>query len=421
MNKPLGYNPGDPSTIPAESKIDPKTGANLAPGMVSMEDVIKIQEQLEKGITPVIAPKEDEVPKEDAITEEEITALKEKAEKSPDELSEDEKAFLAELEAAQQEPPAGNEDEPKEDEKIITIGGVQKRESEVVAEMEEEFGVDTSQLPPENLQKMLNTFLDSKNKGAWQKSLTQNSQAVATQRKEAQQMLDQVNVQRIRTEEALADIAGKIKQLEKYAASDVTEADAIDSPIKQREFNKKLDAEEQLPELRKQHEELEDKASQYANSQKVAEITLFQSANPQYLTSEKFAEVLQKFDEGTLPEDSPDADRILDLVSVARHAQTIGKSLEVAYKDLAKMGQLRVKPASQNKPPIPKPKSPIGETFAEKLAKRQKNPTNFLSGSGGKPAIKASAPKKAAGDLVREATSRALGTQGSKAIDEIGY
>ncbi len=285
--------------------------------------------------------------------------------------------------------------------------------------MEAEFGVDTSALPPENLQKMINSFLDSKNKGAWQKSLTQNSQQVATKRKEAEDLLNQASAQRQRTESALVDIGAKIKQLEKYAQSEVTEADAIDSPTKGREFHRKLDAEEQLPELRKQQKELEDQASQYANSQQVAEITLFQSANPQYLTSDKFADVLQKYDEGAIAEDNPDSDRVLDLVDVARHAQTIGKSLEVAYKDLAKMGRLRVK--SQNKPPIPKPKAQVGESFAEKLARRQKNPTTFLSGKGGKSPLRSALPQKAAGDLVREATSRALGTAGSDALQKLDY
>lgn len=409
------YDPTKPETIPPEATIG-KNGENTSADVVSAEEAMRIAEAAAKGTAP--EPKADSADTVE-ITEEEINALKEKAEKSPDQLTDDEKSFLEELNG----PAAGDDEAPPEEEKVYTVGGVEKKQSEILAELGEELGVDTAELPAESKEKMIAMFLDSKNKSAWQKTLTQKSQNVSEERKKAEAILNQVSVQRERTEAALEDIKSKVAKLEKFASSAITEAEAIDDPKKMREYIRKQDAEEELPALLEQQKELETKASQYADSQQVAEITLFQSANPQYQTSEKFTEVLQKFDENVIDESHPDVDRLLDIVDITRHAKAIGKSLEVAQKDLAKRGQLRVKATSQSKLSIPKPQPQKGETFAEKLARRQKNPTAFLPGKGGSAPLRSSAPKKALGDVLKDHSSASVGTStdSNAPLAKMGY
>lgn len=443
----MGKNTGKeytPETVDTGVKIDPKTGANVSGDVISAEEAQRLMEANAQKPAAVATEEESEV------TPEEITALLEKETNTPNDLTDDEKAFLEEYKAslASTATPAKTDkqegltqeefdalqakidkgetltaeeqaivdslsDEPVED-KEYTVGGISKKRSEILTEMGEEDGIDYSQLTAEAQDKLLTRYLDSKNKTAWQRSLTQKSQETAEQRRQNELALSKIVTEATQVAKSREQLEKQIKKLEAFANSPLTKDDVIDDPTKQREYFRKLDAEEQLPELREEKKELDELASQYVYSQQEAEIALFQSAFPQYQMTEKFAEVLKKYDDGLLTEDNTDADSLLDIVDIAQHAKKIGKSLEVAYKDMVKLGRLRIKP-QQSKPQIPKPKPGKTDTLAQKLARRQANATSFLTGKGGKPVLRQPLPKKPLGTAMREASSKALG--GSDSAD----
>lgn len=399
------YDPNNPK----EAKIG-KNGENLEEGVLTAEEAAKLFDAPEpKADDPKPEPKKEEKkdePEEIEITEEEIATLRAK---KPEELTAEEQAFLAEIDAAANP-------EPDPEEPTYTVGGVEMKRSELVKELSEQTGIDYSGAKPEAIDKLVSIYLDSKNKEAWQKSLTLKSQGAAEQNRRNQEALVTIRTERTAAESTLKEINEQIKRLEQFAADSVTEADTVDNVANFRKYTRKLDAEEALPDLKNRKAELETKVGKLAESQTMTEISLFQSVNPQYQMKESFTEVLRKYDAG---EDHPDSDSLLDIVDVVRHAQTIGKSLEVAYKDLAKTGRLRVKPQA-SQPIIPKPKSNT-LSLAEKISARQKNPTAFLKVSGSKPPIKTDAPKKPLGDVMTAASRKALGVSSSKALDEAGY
>ena len=307
------------------------------------------------------------------------------------------------------------------EEKDISVGGITKKTSEWIQEFQSEDGIDISSLDPKAQETLLNHYLDSKNKSAWQKSLTEKNQAVADARKQTERILQDISRQEDRIDYSLEQVNTQIQRIQGYANLNIAKDDPnlYSDPDLQRQYLKMMDAREELPQLIQQKKQIEQSATQIAAKKIEAEFSLFQHSIGHYKTEAPISQLLASYSQNQLDYESPDFDKVQDLIDIAKHAGDRGLSFDNAYKDLKKLGRLRVK--QEEKFPLPKPNAKSNtQSFVQSISRKQQG-TQFLSGSATRNAVRPSAPMKSEGDLLKEASSRAMGRPGGEGLSKLGY
>jgi hypothetical protein len=308
------------------------------------------------------------------------------------------------------------------EEKDISIGGITKKTSEWIEEFQSEDGIDLSQLDPKVQETLLNRYIDSKNKDAWQKSLTQKNQAVSEGRKQTEALLSQVAAQESRTQYSLDQVKREITKIRGYANLNIDKNDPnlFSDPDIQRQYAKMMDAREELPSLISQQQELEQSATQIATKRLEAELSLFQHSYGHYKTDYPLSEAFRLFSTGQLDYESPDFDKVQDLIDIADHSAKRGLTFDNAYKDLKKLNKVRVKDENRVTS-LPKPnETQKRPTLVQSIAKNQSG-ARFLSGAGSRQTVRPSKPQKSTGDLIRESSQRAVGSGGNEGLSKLGY
>ena len=386
-------------TVPPEPAIT-KDGRNTERGVVSIEDAAKID--------AVVAGAETEQP---------VTVEQPAVDQPPvDEPESTDEPATVDEPAPSDEPVTKPDSEPvtvNEEESTITVGGVTKPVDQWLQEMYREIPGAIA-LSPEEQSRVLDGWINTRHKKAWQKNLTQSSQEAAEQKREIEKKAaeirarqQQVNEERRKVKAEAERLEKRKNELEKIASMDVKPSDdGVESDEERYQKFRKRQAQDELNSIKDQESQLQQQSAQFDADGVLLEVSLFQTQHPEYATGEEFVRVAHQVrQEGKF--DHPDVHRVLDVLDIIEYASERQIPMELAYQQLQKSGKLAVK--SEGKPlPTSIKRSSDAKRMAAELAKRQLNGTQFLDG---KPAPRPTVggPAVPLGDKIHAAGQRARG------------
>jgi hypothetical protein len=320
----------------------------------------------------------------------------------------------------------------------ITVGGITKPTSVWTKEMEDEYGVDASSLPEEARKKMVDGFINTKHKDAWQKSNTVKAQATAEQTRMAEQMkreadykLQQAERARIESQAIRKRLEAEKQRIVQIAQTEINPGDIYDGegrldPQKQYNYNKVLMARERMADIDTDIRTVDEQLQKSEVDRTVLEIEAFQAEHPEYQMTEPLLAVIQKV-EGQGLKTHPDIGRLLDVYDILDYARSRGVPLALAHDRLSQQGKLSVSgataPGGATPPPAPLPSPSPADAQAKVIAairKKQSTQGPVLDGSGvgGRPSV---LPKASLGDRMRDASQKAIGGGGNSALEKLGY
>lgn len=326
-------------------------------------------------------------------------------------------------------PPPAPQGGATEEDKVITVGGIQKKASEWLAEFENERGIDTTGLPPATKQGLLEDFINSKHKGAWQASNTRKSEEISRLRVESEAKAREVETK----QRALGDLMTRLSEEEKrltiLAAQglkdiDLYKEDGTLDAQKLLKYQQQESAKMRIAEIKVESERVNKDAAQAAIDRTIAESENLMATHPEFAMSEPLPLVIQKIEQYG-DRSHPDYQRLLDLYDLVDYAKTRNIPLEMAYQRLSAQGGLisvRAGGASAAPQPIVVqiPSTPSGARVAATVAGKQDGAA-FVDGKGAVPTRTPLMPKKTVGDSVRDASIRAAAGKGNPALEKLGY
>lgn len=438
-------------------KIRPD-GSQEGPGIVSVEDAVKMQEEIDRreaakaaGKTvdevvitqppkPAVEEKPGEKPaaasetpaEEDPlkdVTDDEIAAINAKLEKN-EKLTDEEQAIADLLKPEEPQEfslPEGVADED------ITIGGETKKLSELFNEWQKERNIDATGLEYDAARAMLDDYLNTKHKSAMQASHTRRSQELAQRRAELDRQEAVFKNQKQQFATKAEKIKEKIKAAKELVAQKVEEIDIYDEetgrvdPKKLTHRDKVVRAHEQLPELEAELKEIEEMSAQTDSERLYLQLEALQQVNPLFQTSVPIRQAIAAFEQakntGSVPKtrDMKVVDLMYDIID---HAIDRNKSIEDAAETLEERGIFN---ALKGASPAPAPSSqpaPSAKSRKELIAeirRKQAAARPSLGGGGSKVRPKGGGSNRVpVGDVMREHADRARG-QGAQntAVDKL--
>jgi myosin heavy subunit len=426
MTQGRAYTPGDADVEEDLQKVKIRADGSVeSPDVLSPEAAAKLQEDMDRRATGVTDQEQPPLETEEERAEREKKE-KEQAAETPGQKAEREKKDKEETEKA-----------AKELDQEITIGGEKHKLSELLEQMEKEYGdVDTSTLSPEARLNMLEAYIDHKHKGAWQRSQTQTAQEQAEEKRRLAEQGEKLKGQEeeirqrragILSREAeitarLSTITRDIESLKTIAAKEIKVEDTKDGdgnmiPEKFEEYIEVKQARARLAALEASKQTVGQEADQAAKNRLLADVELFLATHPQYVMGEPLAAVIRKVEEGQY--DHPDRDRLLDIYDIIDYHRDHNIPLDVAFQRLEKKGQLTVK---LEKPPVPTTtaKQTEHERLVAAVAAKQKG-AQFIDTTGNQNKRPQLPRKESLGDLIRESSRRAMSGGSNEGLDKLGF
>jgi hypothetical protein len=379
------------------AKIDPATGKNLDPTLISAEDAKNLALQPVKAVS---TPPEGE-------TDEQRVAR------------EAQEKLDAEAEAAK----AGRKPAAEVEDKVIRVGGVEKKRSEWLAEFEESRGIDTSSLPQELADGLLNDYIDGKHKGAWQKNLTEKSEELAVQRKEIEASRRQIDIKKQALSERRQRLETEMKKTQELAAKNIKKEDvAPDGELdidKQFEYQEMKAAQRRLPEIEQELQQLQQEVVHTDSDRLLADIEILQTIYPQLQTSVPIAQVADAIEKQKV-KNHPDMQKYVDIQEVADYAERFGLPIDVAAERLIQKGQLiSVRESTETMTTIPS-RNAAQEALVTQIARNQRGAAPGLP-AGGSPARVIIQPKANIAQEMRKASGKAAGGGQSGELTRLNY
>lgn len=325
---------------------------------------------------------------------------------------------------AQQPTPAGTGAQDAD----ITVGGVTKKQSEWLKEMEDAYGVDTSLLPAEARQKMLVGFINTAHDSAWKRSNTQKAEEISRQRRQAEEMLREIEMKQRSMTDTLNRFAAEETRLKVTASKvmpeqEIYRQDGTLDPQKFLEFNQIATAKARLAEIEAERSTLQRDAAQTAIDRTIAEAQNLMAEHPEIAMSEPLQAVIEKVDKHG-QHDHPDVQKLLDIYDIVEYAKKMNITLEMAFQRKAATGSLLSvrSTASPTTTPIQitVPSTPNAERVAATVSGRQDG-AQFLDGKGTIPARPQVVPRRSVADNIRDASQKAAAGKGNPALDKLGY
>lgn len=310
----------------------------------------------------------------------------------------------------------------------ITVGGVTKKQSEWLAEMENAYNVDTSQIPAENRLKMLQGYIKDAHDAAWKRSNTQKAEENSRQRREVEAAAREIQMR----QRVLADTEQRInaekERLQSTATRQMAEnqiyrEDGTLDPQKLFEFNQIQMAKQRLVEIESEQVRLQSDLQKIAIDRTIAEAEELMASHPEIAMTEPLQAVIEKVDRQGQRE-HPDVQKLLDVYDIVDYAKKMNITLEMAFqRKAATGGLLSVRGNTPTAVPniqITVPSTPSAERIAANVSGKQDG-AQFLDGKGSLPTRPQVIPKQSLGDRVRDASQRSSAGRGNPALDKLGF
>lgn len=309
-------------------------------------------------------------------------------------------------------------------ERIYRVGGQDIKESEIDGQISAKYGIELKTLKPEALQKLREDHITLANKEEWSRKYTQRDQGLAKSKRQVGDLsLRLLDIQE-RLNEQLAEVAQVKQRLQKWATMEMNSTDIYDAegrldPVKLTQFNRIMDAREQLPEIEQKEKSLQERSAQTERELVLQRFRDFQDEFPQYQTSQDVVTVAANLETGRNTEE--DEHKLIEMVRIFREADQNKISPRLQYGYLKKSGWLTVKPTEQPSKAGNQPTYIKGEETKktqELLAKlKERQSAAQILGSSGVPATPSSlTPQEQIAWRLRQLSSEAL--TGAKATTE---
>ena len=406
------YDPTDPESVKPDFTLNEDGSVNQA-GLVRFEDVAGGEKQdLAAG---------DKAPE----TEEEKAAALAAAGTKGEETEEEKAATAAEEERKRA---AG----PVED-KEIAVGGEKKKRSEWLAEMENAGNLDLSSVPVETQNFLLDNYIDSKNKEAWQKTLTHKSEEASHQRKAQEAVLarkeKELTEKHMQLRAREAEIARQIGDRRKMIEKPISREEVVDSEgrvdlDRQRQYFRQQDAAEELPRLQTELDTLKQESAQAEINRTLAALEVMQQQFPEYATAEPLPAAIARLEKDK-DYSHPDTQRVLDILDIVDYSNRHAIPVDLALERLRAQGRLTVKGVEAGAPDksLAKevPTNRAREEVVRQIAENQRKGVRMIPAGGGglsRPSLQQKTPL---GDRLREASQRAMGASTSRELDDKGW
>jgi len=310
----------------------------------------------------------------------------------------------------------------------ITVGGETKKQSEWLKEMEDSYGVDTSNLPVEARQKMLQGYINTAHDNAWKKSNTQKAEEISRQRRQVEDRTREIEMKQRSLTDTLNRLTAEKTRMTAMAGKVMTEQaiyreDGSLDPQKLLEFNQIAMAKMRLAEIESDSAQLQQQAAQAAIDRTVAEAENLMAQHPEIAMTEPLQVVIEKVDKHG-QSDHPDVQKLLDIYDIVEYAKKMNIPLEMAFQRKAATGSLLSirGTASPSSTPIQItiPSTPSAERIAATVSGKQDG-AQFLDGKGTLPTRPQVIPRQSVGDRVRDSSQRAGAGRGNPALDKLGF
>jgi hypothetical protein len=310
----------------------------------------------------------------------------------------------------------------------ITVGGVTKKQSEWYNEMEATYNIDTSLLPAESRQAMLEGYIAKSHDKAWKASNTQKAEEISRQRRVQGDITREIEMKQRVLSDTLNRLTAEEQRLTTIAAKTMSEQeiyreDGTLDPQKFMEYQQIGQAKFRLTEIEGDRSRVQNEAAQTAIDRTIAEAENLMAQHPEIAMTESLSAVIEKVDRHG-QRDHPDVHKLLDIYDIVEYAKKMNITLEMAFQRKAATGSLLsvrgTAPAQPTQITVTVPSTPSAERVAASVSGKQDG-AQFLDGKGTLPTRPQVAPRRSVADNIRDASQRAAAGKGNPALEKLGY
>lgn len=238
--------------------------------------------------------------------------------------------------------------QPVIQDKVFKIGGKEFKTSELFQKWCKESNLDPTDISESAIPKIVENYATSLNKKEWESAGQRRDQQAAKERRR----VGEVSLRLLEANEQLKNDLNRAEALiqktneiaKRTLPTSIKDENNEIDPMKQREFNKILDARESLTELQKEHELLKERSIQMERTLATQQFRDFQEEHPQYRTSQDIAALAA--DMGTGRISSEDELKIREMFRIFQGARDSRSTPEREYEYLASLGTLAIKPSN---------------------------------------------------------------------------
>ncbi len=388
---------------------DPKNQAQRRPGMLTPAEMEAREQGGQGGENSDIGVRLPDDPGDEGAGGGKQGAQGQGANDESAELTEEQKATIAQLDALQKKVDAGEElneeeaailvklrtEKPQQfPEKTFNIDGTSYTYDEMVEKVREHYNVGEVSFSDKAMEKLVEDYYKSQNRTAATRAISQGQQTNAKERQRNEQeksRLDSARAEIVANQKmfarAIDELIDDMAELQTIADDPITkeQAEEGDLDVKRRYF-KKTEAIERLAKLNTRKQQLETEGEKAENLKINNEVSAFLLAQPQYQTKEPISVVIQKMKSGEIV-DPQDRMKVQELRSLLEVAQKQGDSLESVYEYHKSTRKLAISPLaiSTRKVPLnlPEPKNSTVAELIQRAKDRVKNSMPNSNGSGG--------------------------------------
>jgi hypothetical protein len=418
-----------------------EVGANKGqPGMLTPQQMIALEEEAAKKAaaggeqqrSPTgEPPKPPEKKAEEGDIEFNHDALLAKVEKG-EELTPDEKATLAMMEADLRMAP---HQEPTEPEKTYRIGDKEYTRTDLLKKIrEQETDLGDLKISPQTEERIINWYIKSANRSIQQRANQQESERLAHERRVMSEQSVKLNAERARYSAERAALQKQIQMLEAekkelqeilkhpLTAEEVREKD---DPDMQAQYIEQRAAARRVQQIEKQQKEIVSSEAEVATREFQTRVELFVAEHPQYRP--KSGDVFSVWDKVSRGEqvDQEDKLKVQELDHLFVEAATRRVPIEDLFAYYEKANRLAIKPEAQSLdngrrvPPEPKRTKTVAEIIREHKERGKLAPP--VVAGGGAQNRGTAPPERVSTHMVKEAQKVLGEDKGDFLTKELGF